>query len=211
MKKWAVALVGMAIAAGLAAGEAPTNKTLDNLQAAYNGESNAKAKYDGYAKKAEAEGYMGAAALFRAASRAEGIHAEAHAVVIKKLGAVPMADIKAPVPKSTKENLEDALKGETYEKDTMYPDFIEVARGEGNKDALQSFTYAKSAERGHADLYTEALKDIGAWKSAKSFWVCTVCGCTLSKITMEKCPSCFNPKDRFVEVKLPSNNDVVGA
>lgn len=211
MKKWVVAMVGLAMTLGLAAGEAPTAKTLENLQTAYNGESNAKAKYDGYAKKAETEGYMGAAVLFRAASKAEGIHAEAHAAVIKKLGAVPTADVKAPAPMSTKENLEDALKGETYEKDTMYPDFIEVAQREGNKDALQSFTYAKTAERGHANLYTEALKDIGAWKAAKSFWVCTVCGCTLSKITMEKCPSCFNPKDRFVEVKLPSINDAVGA
>lgn len=201
MKRIAVTALGIAMALGIAAADAPKGKTLDNLQAAFNGESNAKAKYEGYAKKAVTEGYLGAAALFQAAAKAEGIHAEAHAAVIKKLGAVPKADVKAPAPKSTKENLEDAFKGETYEKDSMYPDFIKVAKAEGNKDALRSFTYAKTAEGEHAKLYSEALKDMGAWKAGKSFWVCTICGYTVPKITFEKCPACFNPKDKYVEVK----------
>lgn len=201
MRKLVVTVAGFILALGLSAGEASKGKTLDNLQAAYNGESNAKAKYEVYAKKADAEGYLGAAALFRAAAKAEGVHADALAAVLKAMGAVPKADIKAPAPKTTKENLEDALKGETYEKDSMYPDFIKVAKAEMNKEALKVFTYAKTAEAGHAKFYGEALKDMAAWKAARTFQVCTVCGYTVQKIDFEKCPSCFFPKEKYVEVK----------
>src|SRR5512138_2292721 len=72
------------------------SKTLDNLQAAFNGESNAKARYLAFAQKAETEGYGKVASLFRAAARAEDIHANNHAEVIRKLGAKPTADVKTP-------------------------------------------------------------------------------------------------------------------
>ncbi|HEX7334620.1 MAG TPA: rubrerythrin family protein, partial [Pyrinomonadaceae bacterium] len=83
-------------------------KTLDNLQTAFNGESNAKARYLAFAQKAEAEGYGKVASLFRAAARAEDIHANNHAEVIRKLGATPTADVKTPEVKSTAENLQAA-------------------------------------------------------------------------------------------------------
>jgi rubrerythrin len=105
----------------------PTDKTLENLQAAYNGESNAHAKYTLFAKKADAEGYCQVASLFRAAARAEQIHAQNHARVIRKLGAEPVATIEAHPVKSTRENLQTAIAGETYERDTMYPAFIQEA------------------------------------------------------------------------------------
>ena len=54
---------------------APRRSTLDNLQAAFNGESNANARYLAFAKKADEEGYGQVASLFRAAARAEEIHA----------------------------------------------------------------------------------------------------------------------------------------
>jgi rubrerythrin len=189
-----------ALSLGLQAEVVSPGKTLENLQAAHNGESNAKAKYEGYAAKAQTEGYLGAAALFRAAAKAEGIHVNAHATVIKKMGALPAAEIKTPPPGATKANLEDALKGETYEQSTMYPTFIKVAKSEGNKDALQSFTYAITAEGEHARLYADALKNLAATKTAKSFHVCTVCGYTATRVAFANCPSCYNPKDRFVEV-----------
>jgi rubrerythrin len=89
--------------------------TLDNLQAAYNGESNAKGRYEAFAVKADEEGYKGVASLFRAAAASEGVHLQGHAEDIKSMGAEPMAHIKGPEVKSTHENLEAALKGETYE------------------------------------------------------------------------------------------------
>lgn len=134
--------------------------TLENLQAAFNGESNAHTKYLLFATKADEEGYGKVASLFRAAAHAEEIHANNHAEAIKKLGATPTADIVAPEVKTTKENLEAAIAGESYERDTMYPAFIAVARTDNNKDALKSFNYAKTAEAEHAKLYSEALADL---------------------------------------------------
>ena len=133
--------MGMLFATALMAGslaQGSTEKTLANLQAAYKGESNAHARYQEFAKKADQEGYAGVASLFRAASRAEQIHAANHAVVIKKLGATPQAKIETPAPKSTRENLEAAIKGETYERDEMYPAFLKQARQDGNADAIQT-------------------------------------------------------------------------
>lgn len=189
------------LTASLAVSAAP-GKTLDNLQAAFNGESNAHAKYAAYAQKAAQEGYPSVASLFRAASKAEKIHAETHAAVIKAMGAVPKADVKVPEVKSTKENLEDAIKGETYERDTMYPEFIAVAKQERNKEALKAFNYAKTAEAEHARMYTEDLNALGTLKGVtQTYWVCTICGYTVPKMDFDKCPSCFNPKDKYVEVK----------
>lgn len=173
-------------------------KTLENLQTAFNGESNAHAKYLEYAKRAEREGYGKVASLFRAAARAEEIHAANHAEVIKKMGAAPLAEIKLPEIKTTKENLEDAVKGETYERDVMYSDFLAEARKVGNKDALRTFNFAKTAEGEHAKLYTDALANLDNWKGgAATFYVCPSCGFTTPDLNFEKCPVDFTAKEKF--------------
>jgi rubrerythrin len=195
-----VVIVASLAALPLLAAPVP-EKTLANLQAAFNGESNANARYLAFAKKADAEGYGNAASLFRAASKAEEIHAANHAAIIKKLGAVPKADVKAPDVKSTKENLDAAIKGESYERDTMYPDFIKQAKLDKEKDAVEAFNEAKGAEAGHAQLYTEALNNLDKWKGGKKdFWVCGICGYTVPKIDFKKCPNCFQPIDKYVKV-----------
>lgn len=176
--------------------------TLENLQAAFNGESNAHARYLAFAQKADEEGYASVASLFRAAAKAEEIHASNHAVVIKKLGGAPEAKIEKPVVKSTKENLEAAQKGEIYERDEMYPAFLKKARQDGNTDAIQTFNYAKTAEAEHARLYGEDLKEIATLKGAakKNYFVCGTCGYTVTKVDFAKCPSCFSPKDKYEQV-----------
>jgi rubrerythrin len=194
----AVLAAPLALAAGTA--QVSVGTTLDNLQAAYNGESNASAKYLEFAKQADKEGYAGVASLFRAASRAEAVHAAKHATVIKSLGGTPTAKIEPAPVKSTKENLEAAIAGESYERDAMYPQFIGKARTDRNKDAIESFNYAKTAEAEHATLYADALKNIDAWKAKKTFYVCTICGYTVIELPKEKCVSCFSPKDKYEAV-----------
>lgn len=174
---------------------------LEKLMAAFDGESNAHARYVAFAKKADEEGYGQIASLFRAAARAEEIHANNHGEVIKSLGGTPKADVKTPEVKTTKENLEAALKGETYEKEEMYPEFIKVARQDRNRAAVQTFTYAMTAEAEHAKLYKAALDDMNAWKDGKkTFYVCSVCGYTTTKLDFEKCPSCFTPKEKYEKI-----------
>ena len=186
-----------------AAEPAAGKTTVENLQAAFNGESNAKAKYEAFAAKADEEGYKSVASLFRAAAMSEGIHARKHAAVITKLGAEPKADVGKPEVKSTKENLEAALTGETYEKETMYPTFIALAKSEKNNAAMRTFRGAMLAEVEHAKLYKQALAELDAWKSeGKAFMVCTVCGYTeLMNPDLKKCPVCSAPKTKFETVK----------
>ena len=185
--------------ANAAAATAP--KTLENLQTAYNGESNANAKYLEFAKKADEEGYTKVASLFRAAARAEEIHKSNHAEVIRKMGAEPKADIKPAEVKTTAENLKGAIEGETYERDKMYADFLVEARTANNKDAVRTFNLAKTAEAEHAKLYTEALANLDAWKGGKiTFFVCPTCGFTSKDATLEKCPVDFTPKEKFESI-----------
>lgn len=176
-------------------------KTLANLMEAYNGETNASAKYLEYAKKADEEGYGKVASLFRAAAKAEAVHIANHAEVIKKMGGTPKAEIKLPPIKSTEENLKEAVAGESYERDTMYADFMIEARRTGNKDALRTFNFAKIAEAEHAKLYTEAITNLDKWKGEKTtFYVCPTCGFTTTNPNLEKCPVDFTPKEKFESV-----------
>ncbi len=176
-------------------------KTVENLQAAYQGESNAKAKYEAFAAKADEEGYARVAQLFRATAKAEEVHAGNHAKVIEALGQTPQATIETPEVGTTAENLKKAVEGETYEKDTMYPDFLKAATDEAQTDAVRSFNFALTAEAEHARLYQSALDDLDNWKIAGTpFNVCTVCGWTCEKVDFEKCPSCLEPKSNYVVV-----------
>ncbi len=193
-------ILTIAVALPAFAQEKKAALTLDNLMAAFNGESNAHARYLAFAEKADQEGFKGAAVLFRAAARAEEIHAANHAKVIVALGGTAKADIQKPEVKTTRENLEAAIKGESYERDTMYPEFIAKARQDGNKDALRSFNYAKTAEAEHAKLYKAALDNMDGWKQAKTVYVCPVCGYTTVAIDFTKCPSCFTPKEKYISV-----------
>jgi rubrerythrin len=173
--------------------------TLENLMTAYDGESNASTRYTEFAKKAEAEGYMPVASLFRAAAQSEKIHANNHAEVIKKMGGTPKADIQKVDVKSTKENLETALKGETYERDVMYAEFLKQAKAENNKPANRTFNFAKSVEAIHAALYSEALANLAQLKSGqkKQYYVCPECGNVFVTLPSAKCPICFTLKEMF--------------
>lgn len=176
--------------------------TLENLQTAYNGESNAHVRYLAFAKQADAEGYGAVASLFRAAARAEKVHAMNHAAVIEELGAAPKADVHTPSVKSTRENLEEAIKGESYERDTMYPDFLKQARNDRNTRAIRTLNLAKSAEAEHAKLYAAALSDLEKLKGSKAVahYVCPVCGFTAREMNYKECPSCFTSKSDFEKV-----------
>jgi len=178
------------------------SKTLANLQAAYDGESNAHARYLAFAERAEAEGYDQVATLFRAAARAEHIHLTNHAAVIRQMGAAPHDVMEMAVVKSTKENLEaSANKGEAYERDTMYPGFIKQAQAEENGAAVQTFEFARTAEAQHFRLFTEALNNLDNMKSAgRTYYVCTVCGYTVEELPSGDCVSCSSSHEKYEPV-----------
>jgi rubrerythrin len=198
------AVVSCLMAGTVAAAEAKAPAkatTLENLQAAYNGESNASARYAAFATKADAEGYLGAGAMFRATSKSESIHAARHAKVIEALGAVPKSDIKAADVKSTKENLKAAIAGENYEFQKMYPAFIKQAKADKNAEAEMSFKDAMTVEKTHSKLYSQALNNLQNWKAVKTFIVCQNCGFVTSDLGVKPCSVCSFPRSQFVEVQ----------
>jgi rubrerythrin len=181
-------------------------QTLKNLLAAFNGESNASARYAAFAVKADEEGFSKAASLFRAASRAEQIHAANHSEIIVKMGAAkPVATIEAATVKTTAENLKAAIDGELYEVNVMYPDFIKEAEEQKNTAALRTFKFAIEAEKEHAQLYTKTLEHIQncVEKTCKkmscktAYYVCPVCGFTVEKAEFDRCPVCGHSKEKF--------------
>ncbi len=160
------------------------NKTLDNLMEAFAGESQANRKYLAYAKKAEKDGKLNAAKLFKAASDAETLHALKHFEVAGKIH-------------STAENLADAVAGETHEYKDMYPDFVKEAEAAGNKAAVMTFTFAMKAEEVHARLYQEALENLDQTEEV-FYYLCPVCG-NIEKFVPEKCSICGVPGDKFIK------------
>lgn len=183
--------------------------TIANLLAAYEGESNAHVKYDFFAAKADAEGWLGAASLFRAAGRAEQIHALNHARVIRRLGGQAHCEIHAVDVRSTLENLKVALAGEQYEIETMYPDFISEASSSDVALAKRSFTWAMEAEKAHAALYREAIdlveknqKQSWVGAAALNFYVCAACGYTTRTAEgQQRCPVCNLAFDKFEVIR----------
>jgi len=178
--------------------------TIQNLMAAFEGESNAYARYTAFAAKADEEGLHGAASLFRAAARAEQIHAGNHAHVINQWSLRAECETHPIEVKSTLENLKTALNGEQYEIDTMYPGFLEEATARKNTGAIRTFTGALEAEKTHARLYSEAIALLVAGKKdswigeARDFYVCPVCGYTSeTEEEYERCPVCNCPWEKF--------------
>ncbi len=159
------------------------SKTEQNLKNAFAGESQANRKYLAFAKKAEEEGYVQVAKLFRAAAAAETIHAHNH---LRELRGV----------KSTGENLLEAINGESYEFQKMYPAMIEDARAEGQQFALRTFTFANEVEKVHAALYQKALNTLGR-NTTLDYYVCQVCGYTAEGAPPDECPVCKARKQAF--------------
>lgn len=179
-------------------------KTIEDLKAAYNGESTASAKYAAFAEKAIAEGFDTVAIMFKSTSKAENIHAANHLKVLEKLGVkIEGPQIGEYKVLSTTENLNDAIGGETYELETMYPGFISTAEKEKSADAKKSFTWALDTEKKHAVFYKTALAALtaGGEKSLPVSWlICPVCGNTYDSGSLgSACDFCMTPREKFLE------------
>jgi len=163
--------------------------TNENLKEAFAGESKANRHYLAFSKKAKAEGFTQVAKLFKAAAEAETIHALNH---LNVLGEV----------KSTAENLDAAIRGETFEFTKMYPEYLSIAREEGNSRAAWSFDIANKVEEIHAGLFSEAVEAVRSEKDLPEvdYYVCEVCGNTVEGAAPDKCPICGAPKTAFFKI-----------
>ena len=163
------------------------SKTEQFLKEAFAGESQANRKYLAFAVKADQEGYPQVARLFRAAAEAETVHAHNH---LRTLNGI----------RTTKENLQEAIAGETHEFKKMYPEMIEAAKADGHKAAERTFTFANSVEKGHAQLYQELLDGLGKSQESFSYYVCPICGYTAEKEPPQNCPVCGAKGEMFRKI-----------
>jgi desulfoferrodoxin-like iron-binding protein len=179
------------------------NLTMVNLMKAFAGESQARNKYEYYAKVAQKEGYRDIAAHFQRAANNEKEHAK---LELKLRNMMKDGENFG----DTVANLKDAIAGESYENLTMYPDFAAVAEAEGKKEAARLFKAIGKVEVEHEKMYRELLERLESGKEYESEneeeeWICEVCGhIHRGKKPPKVCPVCKHPQEyqsRLIEKK----------
>ena len=165
------------------------SKTEENLKAAFAGESQARNKYDYFAKVARKEGYHYVAKFFEETALNEMQHAKDEFKLLQGIG-------------DTKANLQAAIAGENYEHTEMYPTFAKEAEAEGNKKAAALFRQVAKVEKEHEERYKKLLEMVEKgtlYKREKSIrWKCSKCGNVHEGTEPPpKCPSCQHPLEYF--------------
>ena len=178
-------------------------KTIADLQDAFKGETTASAKYAAYSQKAEQDGYHNIALLFKAASMAENVHANNHKSVLNEYGAEVPALTPEYTVKSTRENLQDAINGESYEVATMYPDFLKDASNSKSQLAQISFNYAFEVEQKHKVMYQNAIAALSnntVNELPQAYYVCPTCGNTYDQTPPERCGISMTSSEKFFKI-----------
>jgi rubrerythrin len=165
-------------------------KTEDNLKAAFAGESQARNKYDFYAKVARKEGYHYIADIFEQTALNEMQHAKDELKLLKGIG-------------DTKSNLKAAVEGEGYEIKTMYPEFAKIAEKEGNAPAAAKFRMIAKVEAEHKAKYAKLLEMVEkgtVWKRDEPIrWKCSKCGYIHEGTEPPKvCPTCQHEREYYM-------------
>lgn len=168
-----------------------STKTQANLMAAFAGESQARNKYTYYAEKAEKDGFIQIAEIFRETADNEKEHAE---IWFKLLGGGELGD--------TASNLKDAAEGENYEWTDMYPNFAEEARQEGFDHIAYLFDAVAEIEKEHEQRFRKLLENVENGlvfsRDEDKIWVCANCGnIIIGKEVPNQCPVCKHPKGYF--------------
>lgn len=172
------------------------SKTVENLKAAFAGESQARNMYMFFAKAARQEGYHYIAKFFEESAANEERHAKDHFKLLNGIG-------------DTAANLQEAINGEHYETTDMYPNFAKDAEDEGNMEAANLFKQIAKIEKHHRDRYQKCLDMVQNGTVFKRdqpiTWKCSQCGFTFEGTEPPpKCPACKHPKEYYE----PANMDI---
>ena len=173
-----------------------TNLTLVNLMKAFAGESQARNKYEYFAKVAQKEGYRDIAEHFQRAANNEKQHAKLELALHNRI-----ANESEDSFGNTAANLQSAIDGESYENTTMYPDFANIAKEDGEKEAARLFDGIGKVEIEHEKMYRMLLERLEAGMEHLSdddeeAWICEVCGhIHYGKKALKVCPVCKHPEE----------------
>lgn len=177
-------------------------KTEQNLLKAFAGESQARMRYDYFAKQAKKEGLEQISAIFTETALNEKEHAKRFFKFLEG----GMTEITAAYPAgkigTTLENLKAAAEGENEEWTELYPEFARVAEEEGFKDVAVCFKMIAKVEKAHEERYLKLYENLDSGKvferEGKVIWKCLNCG-YLHESTKapQKCPACLHPQAYF--------------
>ncbi len=177
-------------------------KTEQNLLKAFAGESQARMRYDYFAKQAKKEGYEQISAIFAETALNEKEHAKRF---FKFLEGRPV-EITAIYPAgkigTTAENLKESAMGENEEWTILYPEFAKVATEEGFEEIATAFKMIAKVEEAHEERYKKLFNNIEAGKvferDNKIIWKCRNCGYLHEAEKAPKtCPACLHPQSYF--------------
>jgi rubrerythrin len=172
------------------------NLTLVNLMKAFAGESQARNRYEYYAKVAQKEGYRDIAAHFQRAADNEKTHAKLQLALHNRMKFNSENNFG-----DTLENLQDAINGEHYENTSMYPNFAAIATQEGESEAAALFNAIGKVEVEHEKMYKMLLDRLSSGHEFESYdeneaWICEVCGHVhYGKKALKVCPVCKHPQE----------------
>lgn len=174
-----------------------STKTKANLMAAFAGECQASNKYTYFAGKAEQDGFVQIAEIFRETAKNEHEHAE---IWYKLLNGGEFKD--------TATNLGDAADGENYEWTDMYSTFAKEAREEGFDHIAFLFDAVAKIEKEHEERFRKLLSNVKDGlvfsRDEEKIWICSNCGnIVIGKEVPNQCPVCKKPKGYF---KLKAEN-----
>lgn len=191
MKRTLLVIALVSIALGTLAATNPLPREVrDALQRALVNEREAVARYEVFARKADEEGYRGAAALFRAQAQAERTHGERFAAVLRAHDvALPAEQAFSPAAGTTAENLRSAAAAENAERDGAYREAIETCKLYGATEIGKVFDQTRDSEVEHSNLCSAAARDLDSMKEPKTFYVCGKCGYT-TDVKLPFCPAC---------------------
>ena len=185
-------------------------KTIKNLTQAFVGESQARNRYDFYAKIAKKEGFEQIAGIFLEISEQEKAHAKRlfeHIQELKgktkdNLEEIKVEAVAPTIYGNTEENLKAAVAGEKYEHTEMYPEFAKIAKKERLIKIANRFKSIAESEKHHEERYKKLLREVKSGtvfkKKKKIEWVCRECGYVyFGKQPPIKCPSCDHPRSYY--------------
>ncbi len=171
------------------------NLTVVNLLKAFAGESQARNKYEYFAKVARKEGYRDICDHFQRAADNEKVHAKLELALSNRMSS--NSDVSFG---DTKQNLQAAIDGENYESTTMYPDFAKIAKEEGYNEAAKLFKGIGKIEIEHEKMFQMLLDRLNAdaefiSENEDEAWICEVCGhIHYGKKALKVCPVCKHPE-----------------
>ena len=157
----------------------------DAFYEAYVGEAKAALRLKIYADKAEQEGYLPIAKLFRVIARSEEIHGERCLRMLREI-------------KGTEENLKASFESEVQVAGVAYEQFIKLATEEEDETANSIFSQSRDVEDGHSKLYKEAMSHLMEERET-TYYICGVCGYVSDGTLPDECPVCGAKKEEFLE------------